>query len=123
MLQKLFVLTLSLFVVVGCTKPNRDVTVKLSKGEKLVLPLAETLRIHIVSEPPTLDWHKQTDTTSSLISGNIMDGLVAYDISDENLPLKPSLAESWKASNNSKTWTFKLRKDVKRFYGAENIRR
>lgn len=72
---------------------------------------AETLRINIVSEPPTLDWSKSTDTTSALIQYNIMDGLTGMDLNDPELKLTPALALSWD-TKDAKTWTFKLRKDV-----------
>ncbi len=39
--------------------------------------------------------------------------------SDENMVVRPWLAESWKASADAKTWTFKLRKGVKFHNGNE----
>src|SRR4051794_30637058 len=41
---------------------------------------------------------------------NLMEGLVTFDSS---LNVMPCLAESWKISPNGKTYTFKLRHDVK----------
>ena len=74
--------------------------------------LKETFRYPIISEPPTLDWNKSTDTTSSLIIQNIMEGLTEYDFSKEHVQLKPALAESWTSSKDKKTWTFRLKKNV-----------
>ena len=93
--------------------------VSLSLGclEKRSLPeyglsKEETLRINIINEPPTLDWHKASDTTSALITSNTMDGLIAVDVQDPNLPLKPALATHWKPLNQSQKWVFTLRKGV-----------
>ena len=76
------------------------------------LPKEETLRINIVGEPPSLDWHKASDTTSSLISGNTMEGLVSINFKDPHLSLQPALATEWKSFNNSQRWVFTLRKGV-----------
>ena len=74
--------------------------------------LKETFRYPIISEPPTLDWSKSTDTTSSLIIQNIMEGLTEYDFSKGFVALKPALAESWTNSQDKKIWTFSLKKNV-----------
>ena len=72
----------------------------------------ETLRINILGEPPSLDWHKASDTTSALITGNIMEGLVAIDLNDPHLRLLPALATRWESLNQSQKWIFTLRKGV-----------
>ena len=74
--------------------------------------LTETFRYPIISEPPTLDWSKSTDTTSSLIIQNIMEGLTEYDFSKGFVALKPALAKSWTNSQDKKIWTFSLKKNV-----------
>lgn len=96
----------------ACTK-NQVSEVQSADGRVLKLNPKDTLRVSIASEPPTLDWNKATDTTSSHIINNVMDGLVAYDLSDAELRLKPALAASWKSDASAKVWTFELRKDVK----------
>ena len=50
-----------------------------------------------------------TDTTSAEVGYQIFETLVAIDPNGEIVPL---LAESWKASPDGKTFTFKLRKGV-----------
>lgn len=72
----------------------------------------ETLRINIAVEPPSLDWHKSSDVTSALISGNTMEGLIAVDVNDSNLGLLPALATEWKPFNKAQKWVFTLRKGV-----------
>ncbi|MES2854944.1 MAG: peptide ABC transporter substrate-binding protein, partial [Bdellovibrionota bacterium] len=80
-------------------------------GEKLSLKLEETLRINITSEPPSLDWHKASDTTSSWITENTMEGLTQFDLDDKELGLKPALAMKWETTDSRK-WKFTLREGV-----------
>ncbi len=97
----------------GCTKKNKDLEITLPAGKgKLTLPLAETLRVRIASEPPSLDWQKATDTTSSTVTSNLMEGLVRYDFSKGEPNIAPALATKWETKDN-KTWIFTLREDVK----------
>ncbi len=74
--------------------------------------LKNTLRYPIGSEPPTLDWNKSTDTTSSLIIQNIMEGLTRYDFSGDFVKVKGSLAHSWKSSSDKTKWTFYLKDSI-----------
>lgn len=103
-IQLLLIFVTTIFITVGCTKKN-----KLEYG----LDRQETLRINLNSEPPSLDWNKSSDTTSALVTDNIMEGLVDYNFNDPELGLVPALASEWKPSKDLKTWTFVLRKDVK----------
>ncbi|ENQ3107922.1 oligopeptide transport system substrate-binding protein [Bacillus sp. 491mf] len=87
------------------TEPkNGDKKTEGKLAEKQVLNLAETAEI------PSMDVSKSTDTTSSLILGNTMEGL--YRLDKENKPI-PGIAESHKKSDDGKKYTFKLRKDAK----------
>ena len=61
------------------------------------------------SDPPTLDPHLTSDTTSAGVVVEIFGGLVGFDI---NLQLIPDLAESWEISNDGLTYTFKIRDDA-----------
>ncbi len=57
---------------------------------------------------------KETSTTA--ITGLIFEGLTATDgVAQE---VEPNLAEDWKVSEDGKTWTFYLRKDVEWFDGV-----
>lgn len=95
----------------GCTKKE--------KKADYDLPVSETLRINIMQEPPSLDWSKSTDTTSSLVENNIMEGLVEYNLADPELNLIPALATEWKSNESATVWTFTLRKGVKWTDGVE----
>ncbi|MGE5588164.1 MAG: ABC transporter substrate-binding protein [Clostridia bacterium] len=63
----------------------------------------------LAADPPDLDPVMATDTTSAEVGYQIFETLVAIDPDGEIVPL---LAESWKASPDGKTFTFKLRKGV-----------
>lgn len=91
--------------MIGCTKKNAH----LEYG----LDVKDTLRINLMTEPPSLDWSKATDTTSSMVLNQIMDTLVAFNLGDPELGLIPSLATEWAPSEGGKVWTFTLRKGVK----------
>jgi oligopeptide transport system substrate-binding protein len=104
-IKSLIALTLPVFVAIACTKKKE----KLDYG----LKLEETLRVNIMTEPPSLDWHKATDATSSIISEHTMDGLTAYNLNDPELSLLPALATEWTSYDKAQKWVFKLRKDVK----------
>ncbi len=99
---------------------------KKKQSEQELLPLESTFRFNISTEPPTLDWNKATDTTSSLIVDNIMEGLLEYSFSEESVGLKPALAEKWTSTPDEKKWFFTIRKGVKWSDGedflAEHVR-
>lgn len=77
------------------------------------LKLEETLRVNILTEPPSIDWSVSTDTTSSLIQQQIMEGLSDYDFSGGEIKLQPGLATEWVASDKARKWIIKLRPGVK----------
>ena len=56
------------------------------------------------SDPPTLDPHLTSDTTSAGVVVEIFSGLVGFDI---NLRLIPDLADSWDISNDGLTYILK----------------
>ena len=60
-------------------------------------------------EVTTLNYLVTTTANEYAIAANVIDTLVEYD---EFGRMLPSLAESWEPSNNSQTWTFKLRQDA-----------
>ena len=70
----------------------------------------DTLNINLGNEPPTLDWSLATDTSSYTVLNNIMEGLTQFDAGFRPIP---ALAESWTVSEDGKTYTFRIRGDVK----------
>ena len=69
------------------------------------------------ADPPTLDPHLVTDTTSAGIVVEIFSGLVSLN---EDLEIVPELAESWSISGGGTIYEFKLRPDLK-FSNGEPI--
>ena len=61
------------------------------------------------SDPPTLDPHLTTDTTSAGVVVELFGGLVVLNT---DLELVPDLAESWKISEDGRVYTFTLRPDA-----------
>ena len=117
-----YLITLGLFVflLAGCrdgsrfTSSKNDVTViHLARGMKLELPNSQTLRTNLSTEPPSLDWHVSSDTASSQVTENIMDGLVDFDLYSPELKLLPALATEWESSDQARRWKFRLREGVK----------
>lgn len=74
-----------------------------------------TLVTIIQPEPTVLTTTVNNQFSNGAVSVNIYDGLVAYD---DNLGLKPALAESWEISPDKLTLTFHLRHGVKWHDGA-----
>ena len=74
--------------------------------------LEETFRYPILAEPPTLDWNKSTDTTSSLVIQSLMEGLTEYDFSGDFVQIRPALAKSWKSSKDKRVWSFFLKDQI-----------
>ena len=69
-----------------------------------------TLRWHEGANPPQIDPHKATDTVSARVVYCLFETLVAN--SADGQTIEPLLAESWRASADGLTWTFKLRPGV-----------
>ena len=60
-------------------------------------------------DPPTLDPHLTSDTTSAYLVVELFSGLVALST---DLELVPDIAESWEISEDGQVYTFYLRPDV-----------
>ena len=69
------------------------------------------------SDPPTLDPHLSSDTTSAGIVVEIFSGLVALNT---DLQLVPDIADSWDISEDGKVYTFHIR-DNARFQDGSPI--
>ena len=68
------------------------------------------LRVALTGELRSLDPARVGDTASGLIAEQIYNGLVEFD---NELKICQSLAESWNVTEDSKIWTFNLRRDVR----------
>ncbi|MCO5176357.1 MAG: ABC transporter substrate-binding protein [Thermomicrobiales bacterium] len=67
------------------------------------------LIVGLDSEPPTLDPHTSPSAVSFMITSSVSESLTFLT---EERELKPWLAESWEASTDGTSYTFKLREDV-----------
>ncbi len=73
-------------------------------------PPAGELRVHLASEPATVDPSLAEDGASLKILGNTAEGLVGYDGEGR---LVARAAQEWKISADGRTYTFQLRVDRK----------
>lgn len=64
------------------------------------------------SEPRGLDPHLVTGVTENNIISSIMEGLINYHPTDDNIPY-PGVAERWEANEDKSVWTFHLRSDAR----------
>ncbi|MDP6451849.1 MAG: ABC transporter substrate-binding protein, partial [SAR202 cluster bacterium] len=69
------------------------------------------------ADPPTLDPHLTTDTTSAGIVVELFSGLVTLNT---DLQLVPDVAESWEISDDGLVYTFHIRPDAK-FHDGKQI--
>ncbi|MBI4042937.1 MAG: peptide ABC transporter substrate-binding protein [Deltaproteobacteria bacterium] len=76
---------------------------------KISIPEKGHLRIHLGTEPPSLDPTLTDSVVSFKIIENILEGLVEYD---EQLNLRPAGAHSWTVSSDGRTYTFLLKDNV-----------
>ena len=100
-------LYISLILLTSCSKESFEV---IDYNKKFTNSYGGTLVNAMAGEPSNLIAMVAGDSASSAIAGNIFNSLIKYD---ENLNYAPDLAESWKISNNQKTITFTLKKNLK----------
>ena len=79
-----------------------------SFGEQLKIDRTFTFRVR--DEPQTLDWNRAHSTVEENLLNNIMEGLVSFGPGNTVIP---ALAESWQVSPDGKTYTYKLRPNIK----------
>ena len=85
-------------------------------GPAATAPAPGLLRIGMESSPTTMDPGLSTDLYSQQVYSHLLEGLLVLDT--DGVP-RPALAESWTPSADGKTWTFKLRQNVKWHDGTE----
>ena len=66
--------------------------------------------VRLFSDPPTLDPHITTDSTSAVIVNEVFGGLVTIN---PEIEITADLAEDWVISPDGKVFTFRLRQDAK----------
>jgi oligopeptide transport system substrate-binding protein len=70
---------------------------------------ANTFRLVLSNEPPTLDWSLATDSVSITVIENLMDGLTRFD---HELRPVPAIASSWDVLDRGRRYVFHLRPGV-----------
>ena len=91
------------------SKPAEQAAAEAPKTEAGVASPGGVFR-RLWADPPTLDPHLTSDTTSAGIVVEIFSGLVSLST---DLALIPDIAESWKVDGNSTVYTFKIRENAK----------
>ena len=81
----------------------------VSRPDRVERPVGGRL-VRLFSDPPTLDPHITTDSTSAVIVNEVFGGLVTID---SEIEIVPDLAEDWDISPDGKVFTFRLRQDAK----------
>ena len=94
----------------------------VSRPDRVERPVGGRL-VRLFSDPPTLDPHITTDSTSAVIVNEVFGGLVTIN---PEIEIVPDLAEDWDISPDGKVFTFRLRQDAKfhdgRLVVAEDFR-
>jgi len=96
---------LSIFII-SCSKEISEV---IDYNKEFNKSFGGNIINAMAGEPSNLIAMIAGDSASSAIAANIFNSLLKYD---ENLNYAPDLAESWQISNNQKTITFKLKKNL-----------
>jgi len=87
----------------------------LAEGGTAIDKYGGILMLSSISDPKTFNSVVAKETSSTLITGFMFEGLVETD--GVTTEVKPALAESWEVAEDKVTWTFHLRKDVVWFDG------
>ncbi|TWT25190.1 ABC transporter substrate-binding protein [Planomicrobium sp. CPCC 101110] len=106
----LFILISLLLIVSGCSQSaakDSQASASQSGGNP---PAGGDLTYALATSPDTLDPHRSSLAVSVRAFRTIYDSLV---VQDENNEIQPWLATEWVVSEDGKSYTFKLREDVK----------
>ncbi len=111
------VLVLTMFLsVVACSNANKPVDsgVKTPSGDNKDTNQSEEmdkeqyLNTYLASDPTSLDVSLRSDSYSSTIITNVMEGLVRLEDRNGEYFMAPGDAQSWKSNDNGTVWTFTL---------------
>ncbi|MEA4920813.1 MAG: peptide ABC transporter substrate-binding protein [Clostridiaceae bacterium] len=101
------VLCMSMFAACGSNDANQGGT----NGGKNTA--AQEFRTYLAAEPSTLDISRRSDTYSSNILANTVEGLVRNEDHDGKYVMSPGDAEKWEPNGDGTVWTFHLNKNAK----------
>jgi peptide/nickel transport system substrate-binding protein len=115
-LFRIFVVLLAVFLLVGCNSKESNSKSESSSDTDVKKQTGGTLNIAYPTQPQSLDPHSTTAEATRDMAKLIFESLLTLD---ENYKVIPQLAETYTASDDHKTYTFKLRKGVKFHNGKE----
>ena len=123
-MKKLSTIILSSFFLLSCGSEqqqecltnNKDILVGGSSGFEL--SDVQVFKKNNGAEPGTLDPHRAEGVPASNVLRDLYEGLVGEKPNGEYIP---GAAESWEISEDSKTYTFKIRRDAKWSNGDEIV--
>lgn len=104
-LAKNFLFFLTLFLLVSCSKREQGFTLRDQATRDGILLFGNE------GEPPSIDPHLNASVNGSRITSALVEGLISYHPTDDNLP-EPGVAESW-SDVEATVWTFNLRKTAR----------
>lgn len=84
-----------------------------AKGEEGGKDAEQYINTYLASEPTTLDVSRRSDSYSSDILMNCLEGLIRIEQRDGEYKIMPGDAESWETSEDGTVWTFHLGEDRK----------
>ncbi|MEW6585789.1 MAG: ABC transporter substrate-binding protein, partial [Nitrospirota bacterium] len=116
LLASMLCLFLLLTLFAGCKSKTPETTAPLIENVADVPAYGDALIVGTIGEPSILIPMLAGDSASHDVAGLIFNGLVKYDT---DLSVIGDLAESWDISPDGLVITFRLRKGVKWFDGAE----
>jgi peptide/nickel transport system substrate-binding protein len=115
------VVTVAIFVLTGCGKKTEPTPAKPAASYPLPEPplVAECepgipggrLVVALYGDPKTFNPITANEGSSEIIYRHLFAGLLGFDSISQQI--EPGLAESWTNAADSKTWTFKLRKNLR----------
>ena len=94
----------------GEVGPENDVTPPNPAATSAVFDATDDVLNVAIPEPSTLDPLRIQDPGSVLVARQLYEGLTRWDPIEEKV--RPAAAESWRASNGGRTFTFKLREGM-----------
>lgn len=106
-----FYLSLFLLLLVSCQRESSE-----EPPQEIIPHYGGIYRSPLDFEPKTLDPAISTDMYADTIIQQVFDGLVQFD---KELNIIPSIAKSWKVSQDGLVYTFFLKKGVKFHNGRE----
>lgn len=104
----LFVMIIT--TLIGCSAGKTSSNPTKTSGESAAGPVeGGTLNVAFSADPDTIDWMSTGASSTRDVGWHIFESLFALD---KDYQIKPMIAEGYDVSEDQKTYTIKLRKDV-----------